>query len=640
MRPNNEATIHHAGSSDEDIRLQLDANATAHLISVLTDIASDPIAYVIREYSTNARDSHIESGNLGPIKVTLPTPGRLIFSVQDFGLGLSVDELRDVYSLYGRSTKRDSDAVNGVLGLGCKSGLTYNDSFNITAVKNGVKVLATVAKDHDGVGTIRVLDTVTTDERNGVRIDIPVKSSFDAERFQSKAEHFYSFWPKGSVLVDGEAPASIRDDSSLIWLDPDVAVGQGISSYVVQHDVAYPIDRYKWAAKFGVIAFVPSGTVNFTPSREALHYTARTEETLAILAEYAEERLVETITARIESEPTPFARLKLIAQWRQTLPSLSQNFFKEFGGAHVKLARNVWRYDRNAYGHAAKQISSLSWYDLLGEQVLVTGYPHKGLSQLNRARLDDFFGECPGVSYRDNLYLIPEGTNLAAIVGRGKLFDWATIEAATEHVRVQRRARGEGAKSQTEYAVHSAGLGRTFSLTAAELADKAADYGYGIAWETDSNYYGGKCADTFVAVIKSRQVAKFQRLFPQAEGAYVVWQRQLKAAEAALTDDDRLKASLSSLGVLTPLRQVIEQIVDPALARVLTLADADESVTLKAYRLRGGQIEQDRDTVQALLDSYPLLKCLSSYEVQNTLEDTVLYINSKYNHTNPAKEQS
>ena len=95
----------------------------SHIFNVLRNqLYSDKVLAVIREYSTNAVDAHIEVGKKDtPIKVTLPNPLSLDFKVRDFGRGLTEREIGEIYAMYGESTKRGTNEQIGQLGLGCKS---------------------------------------------------------------------------------------------------------------------------------------------------------------------------------------------------------------------------------------------------------------------------------------------------------------------------------------------------------------------------------------------------------------------------------------------------------------------------------------------------------------------------------------
>lgn len=281
MRPNTapvmERTSNFAGKST---RMSIDTSALDHIIGQLTNLYSDPALAVIREYSTNAWDSHRDAGNDAPIKVQLPTELRRNFIVEDFGVGLSAADIEDIYSKYGASTKRDSDDVVGMLGFGCKSALTYCEQFWLRARKDGLETQVSVSKGPTGVGEIDFMSVdVPTDEPNGVQVTIPVRNAYE---FVDKANNFFKYWRSGTVLVNGNEP-SLGDD--VIWLDDDTAVLNDMrvsTDVIVMGNVPYPIEQHKIGyerplnshSKF--VRWVPIGAVNFPPSRESLHYTQKT----------------------------------------------------------------------------------------------------------------------------------------------------------------------------------------------------------------------------------------------------------------------------------------------------------------------------------------------------------------------------
>src|SRR6476469_3924392 len=132
------------------ISMKINEDALTHIMSFLTDLYSDPEMAVIREYSTNAYDAHVEGFVDRPIEVTLPTNLSPFFRVRDYGAGLDEDDIREIYSQYGASTKRESNDVNGMLGLGCKSALTYTDQFTLTGIKNGICTEVAISRDENG----------------------------------------------------------------------------------------------------------------------------------------------------------------------------------------------------------------------------------------------------------------------------------------------------------------------------------------------------------------------------------------------------------------------------------------------------------------------------------------------------------
>lgn len=640
MRPNNLTTTTAIGSNQGEIKLGLDQNAVAHLIGVLTDLYSDPIKAVVREYSTNARDSHIDAGVTRPIEVTLPSAIDPTFKVQDFGLGLNVDDLTNVYSLYGNSTKRESDLVNGVLGLGCKSALTYALSFTVTAVKGGVKTLAVIAKGEDGVGTIKILDTVATDESNGVTVAVPVRER-DIQRFQGTVATLFRFWDKGTVLVNGEEPDNIRDETGWLWLDTDVAIRTGDDgSYVVQNNVAYPVERQNFSVEdgFDVVAFVPAGTVNFTPSREALHYTGLTKDTLKTLSQYVAERLPQAIEEHIDGgSSTPWDRLQLINQYRRFAPKLARRLAAQYGdGPSIPAGREVITYNANAYRHKSRRQGSISWWNLFDHHTrttIVIDYPLKSLSPVNRERLDI------SQHVSADVILLPDGTDLSGLIGRGNVVAWDVIlEETKEEPRVKVKAERKQ-RAKTLYRIHRDGR---WHEEASVEGTKPVVYAVKAAqdrwdWRADQRHLDEHHFvrdEVELVELRERQVPKFLRENEDAVSlaAYVT----AKRAEALrwLTTDDIVKNTvddrINSVDFFLYLADHIAEIQDDELGLLLLILQTPRSAKLVAADKLGVSPAQDDETIgliTTLFARYPLaVRSIGT----DTVEDAVLYINAKY----------
>ena len=292
----------------ERVGMTIDQSALAHIMAVLTDLYSDPELAVIREYSTNAFDSHVEAGVTRPIEVTLPSPLSPFLRIRDFGIGLDADGIRDVYSQYGTSTKRDSNDVVGMLGLGCKSALTYSDQFTLTGIKDGLMTQVSVSRDEDGSGSMTIVAQHPTDDEQGVEVIIPVKRH---NAFEAKAYEFFKFWDTDRVLINGEKPTKVDG----VWLNDSLCLISGSTqSYVVMGNVAYPIpdehdptpqpqNRYGYR-NHATVAYVPIGDVQFTPSREALQMTKLTKDTLARIKQDVANLLQKSMQDQITNAPT------------------------------------------------------------------------------------------------------------------------------------------------------------------------------------------------------------------------------------------------------------------------------------------------------------------------------------------------
>ena len=89
--------------SDGAFQIQFNAK----MARILSDgLYSNKIQAIIRELSCNAIDSHVEAGCVDkPIEVHLPTVFEPWFYVRDFGVGLDHQQVLNIYTVYGASTK-------------------------------------------------------------------------------------------------------------------------------------------------------------------------------------------------------------------------------------------------------------------------------------------------------------------------------------------------------------------------------------------------------------------------------------------------------------------------------------------------------------------------------------------------------
>lgn len=286
MKPAESTIDVQSNITGREIDLTVDASSMGHLMRILTDLYSDPIKAIVREYSTNALDSHREAGVNAPIIVELPSYMSPVFKVKDFGVGLSQDEIVEVYSKYGASTKRETNEQTGMLGLGCKSALSYTSQFTIVGRKDGREVMVSASRNDQGAGTMTLVADRETDQGNGVEITVPVSTN-DVSLFEAAAKDFFCTWEPEQVTVIG-AEIPFVSDSKNYWMSEDVVVvpfNVGKYSYrrpqvyIVQGGVAYPVEYQRWdflPKNADVFVYMDIGSIDFTPSREELHYTPRT----------------------------------------------------------------------------------------------------------------------------------------------------------------------------------------------------------------------------------------------------------------------------------------------------------------------------------------------------------------------------
>lgn len=132
----------------------------------------------LREWVSNAHDSHVVAGQKRPVEVTLPTRWSPTLTVEDFGIGMSYSDVENVYSVFLSSTKdQDNEGIGG-FGIGGKAALALADQYTMIAVKDGLKNIFIFERSNSG--GLKVTPAVTneeTDMPNGVKVSVAIKNT-------------------------------------------------------------------------------------------------------------------------------------------------------------------------------------------------------------------------------------------------------------------------------------------------------------------------------------------------------------------------------------------------------------------------------------------------------------------------------
>lgn len=212
-----------------------------------SNIYSDKVTAVIREYGCNAYDAHIAAGKADvPFQVHLPNTLEPWFAVKDYGTGLDHNDVMDLYTNYGNSTKKDENNSIGMLGLGSKSAFAYADQFTVISRFEGKIRTYCAFVDESGTPTITMLDEEDTQEVNGLEINIPVKES-DFNHFAQKVKKVFFRFPVhpeivGNIVDLTKYEAMLNGPNySIRGNDPEYYPSHS-GAFAVQGVVAYPIN--------------------------------------------------------------------------------------------------------------------------------------------------------------------------------------------------------------------------------------------------------------------------------------------------------------------------------------------------------------------------------------------------------------
>jgi hypothetical protein len=299
-----EANVLTEGVSQSSIGMSLDLDSAQVLMQMLSkNLYSDSIGSTIRECASNALDSHRRAGIDKPIVVSFKRneANNYEFSVEDFGIGLDAEDVENIISKYGKSTKRNSNTELGMMGLGFKAPLAYSSSFYFVCRKNGVERKYMMYEGEEN-NTIDLLYQVNTEMGNGVKVIIPVKY-YDKYDFVKKAKEQLAYFE--SVYFDF-MDEEIKNDFVIFRGDhfQFSEIASDSKMHICLDNVYYPMDFEKLGmseALYFPIALRFSLTDGLfpTPNRESLRYTQEAKQIilnkLKLVADYFVGKYNETV---------------------------------------------------------------------------------------------------------------------------------------------------------------------------------------------------------------------------------------------------------------------------------------------------------------------------------------------------------
>lgn len=464
MQPTEHQYIKQGTAPVETVRMGIDPNSAEFLMNVFTDLYSDTMMAPIREYISNALDSHTEAGQTRPIDVRKPSALRPFFEVEDYGIGMSLETIRRVYSLYGYSTKRHSDDYVGMLGVGSKSGLTYSNSFNITSVHDGTLVHFTISRGNKGDdgqvsgngADVDIHRVTPTDKPNGVKVQLPVA---DISTFARKVDEFVQYARPGSIKVDGVlvegriSGATKVNDNVYIMRDDyggghrqDVVVAGGVP-YRAGKNLSKELPYGTYA-----VAYVPVGTVEFTPSREDLSYTRKTEAALAHIRGIIKRDLQVAALADIQGAASHFeAWQRYINSW-VTLVSGSVTYKGVALPTRNLYVEPFLTYDINRYRQAVSSGRQYASPNTLKQSIIIQNFENKTLTGNNRTKVRQYIEQQGLKDIRYVFIQTDDEPLLSPWTDDIPVCEWADIKA----IKLPRAASGTSSpKSEPEIDVYS-----------------------------------------------------------------------------------------------------------------------------------------------------------------------------------------
>ena len=284
-------TIEKTIERSEDFReKKFSIKTTRKAYKILSDgLYSDKILAVVREISCNAYDAHVSGKTLDvPFDVHLPTRLDPQFFVRDYGIGLSCEDMENVYTTYFESTKdQDNDNI-GCLGLGSKSPFAYTDIFTVVSYFEGKQYTYSAFIDEEGAPSVALMHTADTNEVNGLKVQFDVHEK-DFNEFKYKAEKVFRYFSVKPNFV-GRIPSVVDPTYRVKRSDWGICTNRNDRYPVaVMGNIAYPVrmDLHDltelervFISQMSIDMYFDIGDLEISPNRESLSYD---EETLKMI---------------------------------------------------------------------------------------------------------------------------------------------------------------------------------------------------------------------------------------------------------------------------------------------------------------------------------------------------------------------
>lgn len=361
-KPNLEISL---GTDGEDSNFfSFDQSNLAHIFEMLRDAYSDKILAVIREYSTNAFDAHVEAGKRDvPISVHIPTLEEPFFSVRDYGFGLSEEKILRLYTSYGASSKNSSNDFNGMLGIGSKSAFCYAKSFTVISRHGGIKKEFLCFIDETNLGKI----TKISEEECGANdtgLEIRVECSRDdipsgkGSFFDKCLEFYTTFEVRPNFNVDMKFPKCVFSESfnfqyevNGVLEDFEIKLKRyenfdcnGILMGNVVYSIPSGIQSVGRAVFVPMVLEVPIGAIKFANSREQISLDKKTTKFLDALFPFLRDKFESHIQQKINECTNILDAAFLFSIFEK---SIAENFVAKIS---YKLSKDEIYFDK-VFGH-------------------------------------------------------------------------------------------------------------------------------------------------------------------------------------------------------------------------------------------------------------------------------------------------
>lgn len=337
------------GDVEESTEFRINIDSQNIIIDSLINLYENPIGSVVREITSNCVDAHRERdlklnglrkleedddikyfSDKNAIEIEYIGNNSLLginesMNFIDHGIGLSSARVKEVFTVFGSSTKRQDNFEIGGFGLGSKSIFAYTDTFFIETVRNHEKRIYLLNRGISSP-TMDLVFTESRKEYNYTKVIIPLKDSFHKNDFVREINRQLRYFP--NLFFRNIDPPVVTD---ILFDNDDYIIDSNSSEAGILIDnVTYPINGKLLddilIPKIGIKYKFKIGELDLVPSRESIRYTEETKSKITKRIKLVMQDAHNFITESLKEE------LKFISLVRKilTIKKYMKNYYTHY----------------------------------------------------------------------------------------------------------------------------------------------------------------------------------------------------------------------------------------------------------------------------------------------------------------------
>ena len=345
---------------------------------------SDKFNSIVREISSNMYDSHKAANKLDvPFVINI---NHEYIEFKDFGIGLSEEEIDQIYKVYFNSTKSGDNNYIGGFGLGSKTPFAYTNIFNISSRKNGKKVDYICFMDDKFQPNIKKIGESSIDlSDTGFTVKFNIANNSDYESFLRAVQTNFDFYKVKPIVNNKQLEASVDyhpkktlsnnfeyenfkyelmfSDHVGYW-DQKINIIVGNIKYDISLNTLSMDDDHDFSRMFYnyiLNIYIPVGSISLTVNREKIEYDKNTIDFLTNCLKLIQKDLVKQIVT-IFTTPNNLEERRLIYG---SFGSISNTTDLQILRRNVSEKYHFMKYYYNKYSKRLKEYGVYHIYDEL-----------------------------------------------------------------------------------------------------------------------------------------------------------------------------------------------------------------------------------------------------------------------------------